>query len=32
VGILAVEFIRARSLLEKVKTKFQELKGGSLNG
>jgi len=31
-GILATEFIWARSLLEKVKTKFQKLKGGSLNG
>lgn len=26
-GILATEFIWARSLLEKVKTKFQKLKG-----
>lgn len=31
-GILAAEFIWARSLLEKVKTKFQKLKGGNSNG
>ncbi len=31
-GILATEFVWARSLLKKVKTKFQKLKGGSLNG
>jgi len=30
--ILATEFIWARSLLEKVKIKFQKLKGGNLNG
>ncbi|WP_333655207.1 PGPGW domain-containing protein [Dissulfurispira sp.] len=31
-GILATEFVWARNLLKKVKTKFQNLKGGSLNG
>ncbi|MDA8214292.1 MAG: PGPGW domain-containing protein [Nitrospiraceae bacterium] len=31
-GILATEFIWARSLLEKVKIKFQKLKGVNLNG
>jgi len=31
-GILATEFIWARKLLKKVKTKYQRLKGESLNG
>ncbi len=31
-GILATEFIWARNLLKKVKTRAEEIKGGNING